>query len=393
MIRHAPSIGIGIGLSLRSQGAAGAAFSGLLDQYPGAAAAYSLRALSSGWLAGDVVEVRPSSGWTPASFTAGQVANGEMVDYVKRPGNFTNSGLETFTNNGTGDGFTATNTVAAGICRSSTVSGGSGSSVFITFDLSLVSGSPSLNLRQGIGSPVSNSEIFTTSGSKSATLTATGNFDNFTFGDGDIPSEFTVSNVRVSTNDGFVTIWYDQSGNASDATQATTTKQPKIVSAGALVVGGIDFDGVDDELDMPFSLGVNSGFLFPSVVTPNSLHTGSIVEFRDINDDGARTITAASGSVITSTDAVDALEAYTAAKLLFTGKYDGVNVTSFVNGVAGASESGVNVNNATNGRIGDAFDGGLPFSGQIDEVIIYNTDQSGNRVGIETNINAAYSIF
>ena len=174
-------------------------FAGLLDLYGGAAAAYSLRALSSGWLAGDVVEVRPSSGWTPASFTANQVANGDLVDYVKRPGNFTNSGFEAFSNNGTGDGFTATNTVAVGTCRSSTVSGGSGSSVFITFDLSLVSGSPSLNLRPGLGGPVSNSEIFTTSGSKSATLTATGNFDNFTFGDGDSPSEFTISNVRVST--------------------------------------------------------------------------------------------------------------------------------------------------------------------------------------------------
>ena len=56
MIRHAPSIGLGLGLSLRGSGVGG--FTGLLDTYPGAAAAYSLRALSAGWLAGDVVEVR-----------------------------------------------------------------------------------------------------------------------------------------------------------------------------------------------------------------------------------------------------------------------------------------------------------------------------------------------
>ena len=95
----------------------------LLDLYPGAAAAYSLRALSAGWLAGDVVEVRPSSGWTPASFTANQVANGELVDYVKRPGIFTNIGFNTFTNNGTGDGFTATNTGGTGFAKASVVSG------------------------------------------------------------------------------------------------------------------------------------------------------------------------------------------------------------------------------------------------------------------------------
>ena len=57
-------------------------FQGLLDLYPGAAAAYSLRALSSGWLAGDVVEVRRSSDVTPESFTASQITNGEMLDWV-----------------------------------------------------------------------------------------------------------------------------------------------------------------------------------------------------------------------------------------------------------------------------------------------------------------------
>jgi hypothetical protein len=57
-------------------------FSGLLDQYPNAAAAYSLRALSSGWLAGDVVEVRRSSDSTTQDFTASQILNGQMLDFV-----------------------------------------------------------------------------------------------------------------------------------------------------------------------------------------------------------------------------------------------------------------------------------------------------------------------
>jgi hypothetical protein len=47
---------------------------------------------------------------------------------------------------------------------------------------------------------------------------------------------------------GFVSTWYDQSGNGNDAIQITTTSQPKIVSAGVLVAGGLDFDGVDDSL-------------------------------------------------------------------------------------------------------------------------------------------------
>lgn len=51
---------------------------------------------------------------------------------------------------------------------------------------------------------------------------------------------------------GFIDTWYDQSGNANDATQATLASQPQIVSAGTtLVFGGnsrprLDFDGTDD---------------------------------------------------------------------------------------------------------------------------------------------------
>ena len=57
-------------------------FTGLLDTYGGASAAYSLRAMSSDWLAGDVVEVRRSSDSTTDAFTASQITGGQMLDFV-----------------------------------------------------------------------------------------------------------------------------------------------------------------------------------------------------------------------------------------------------------------------------------------------------------------------
>ena len=42
----------------------------------------------------------------------------------------------------------------------------------------------------------------------------------------------------TGANDGFVVTWYDQSGNSRDATQSTAGNQPKIVSAGVLVTSG-----------------------------------------------------------------------------------------------------------------------------------------------------------
>jgi hypothetical protein len=38
----------------------------------------------------------------------------------------------------------------------------------------------------------------------------------------------------VGAGSGYIVTWYDQSGNARDATQATTTKQPRIVNSGSL---------------------------------------------------------------------------------------------------------------------------------------------------------------
>ena len=62
----------------------------------------------------------------------------------------------------------------------------------------------------------------------------------------------------VGSSDGFVTTFYDQSGNARNLTQATATFQPKIVSSGVLNTSGgyatIIFDGTNDYL-VSFSLG------------------------------------------------------------------------------------------------------------------------------------------
>lgn len=50
--------------------------------------------------------------------------------------------------------------------------------------------------------------------------------------------------------DGFIATWYDQSGNGLHLTQATTTTQPKLVSAGVVITSSgkpaATFDGVDD---------------------------------------------------------------------------------------------------------------------------------------------------
>jgi len=57
---------------------------------------------------------------------------------------------------------------------------------------------------------------------------------------------------HVGSNNGFVTKWYDQSGNGNDASNATASQQPQIVTSGSVVKENgkpaIAFDGSDDIL-------------------------------------------------------------------------------------------------------------------------------------------------
>ena len=261
-------------------------FTGLLDTYGGAAAAYSLRALSTGWLAGDVVEVRRSSDSASQNFTASQITNGDLVAFC------------------------------------------------------------------GIG-------------------------------------------------DGFVSTWYDQSGNGNDATQATTTSQPKIVNAGALVTGGLDFDGVNDYFD---AIGASSagGSADTSIIVAKAdsllqmqlLDQVGVVQGIDAHSiylDGASGQFTFYAGVPTD---ISYGTATTDTTLHFVLKS---NVSSssigYINGIGNSLNSGT-----------AGFTGGLRiaktratvssyWNGTINELIIYHSDQSANRTAIEANINAFYSIY
>jgi hypothetical protein len=70
------------------------------------------------------------------------------------------------------------------------------------------------------------------------------------------PYQQTVATARAGN--GFVTTWYDQSGNGRNATQTTAGLQPRIVNNGVVeAINGkpeIRFDGVDDYLAAPSPL-------------------------------------------------------------------------------------------------------------------------------------------
>jgi hypothetical protein len=100
--------------------------------------------------------------------------------------------------------------------------------------------------------------------------------------------------IYIASNDGFVSKWYDQSGNSNHATQTSTDLQPQIVTSGSLnTVNGkpsIKWDGVDD-----FMVASISGF--KDITNLSSFH---VVTPADAAAADTSTMTAFSFGVIAS---------------------------------------------------------------------------------------------
>jgi len=469
MIRHAPSIGLGLGLSLRGSGVG---FTGLLDSYPGAAAAYSLRALSAGWLAGDVVEVRRSSDSTTQDFTAGQITNGAMLDFVNVNSTSLYNDIMYF--DGVNDFVELDSAISLGIgdyieASAHWVSGtrlalfedapavadfiyitDSGSVAFridgtvYTHSLSATEGTVNtVRVTRTASSTYSlsingNSESKSTANAAlsirhfggtdgiglyfkslllSVTYNTTGQWLNTGNTNANWLDQIGSNNGTVNGSpelytgqpfDGFVSTWYDQSGNGNDSTQATTTAQPKIVDAGSLVLDAdgntaIQFDGTNDRLDCGariVELSQNAAY-----VCAVSDRTGladidasyMLVEGDVVSPYSSNFILGGSGSGtevlwVNSTT----FGAGTSGNQLLSFTWNGTNqFQAYIDGATSGAAGSATVNAETsNTFIGCRADQTINFSKRkITELITWKSDQSANRAGIETNINDHYNIY
>ena len=193
--------------------------------------------------------------------------------------------------------------------------------------------------------------------------------------------------------DGFVETWYDQSGNSKDAVQATAGSQPKIVNAGTLL-NELDFDGTDDSLAIDFGADLSqANSIF--IVHQSDTTTATVNEFFDsVGGSNPRTLLDQSGSnyrMFSTGASVSTGVAITTDKSLIFALYNGTSSLFAKNGTAtsalNAGTTDIN-QNSTLGSSATRF-----YDGTMQEVIIYNSDQSSNRVALETNINSHYSIF
>ena len=377
-----------------------------------AAAAYSLRNLSDSYT-GSVVEVRRSSDDAVRSFTAAEVTDGTLEDWVNEntlstARNYTIMPFDTFTG-ASSSGFTASNSSLNGFAGWDINSGMSGDVIKVSFDLNITSGSPKISLRQAYNdiTLASNENIeYNTSGSYTVTLTASGNFSFVAFTEGDIPSSFTVSNFKIIA-DGTVSKWYDQSTtsgvpNAKHAVQTSAGSQPKIVDGGSLVLRG----------NKPSINFFNNALESPVVI---SQQTMSVFTYAQPAADGDTGIELRNRCLLASGTSFSLAGPNSSGQWGF--RYSGVvtfpystsnilsmNLHTFLGGTTGANyfSSGSNVYTDTVVRSNSTLNGftigrkphitAHNTRGYISEMIIYNTDQSDNRTALEANIGEVYGI-
>ena len=91
--------------------------------------------------------------------------------------------------------------------------------------------------------------------------------------DGSLNTDLIAS--HCADKNGFITKWYDQSGNSRDAVQATSTKQPAIYEEGVQVKDDnarpfVKFDDTDDVLDIGDEVATTEAFKHFMVIDPSA---------------------------------------------------------------------------------------------------------------------------
>ena len=244
--------------------------------------------------------------------------------------------------------------------------------------------------------------------------------DNSTLSIGFVNNELDTATLNSFCNgtDGFVTTWYDQSGNGYDLTQSTASLQFKIVNSGTIytVNGKPAFLGDEDYLENTTKTASSTATMF--VVHKGNNNTSSISlagfpvnHLSSPSQIGLYYWGASPYNFGFNTWANDSF-GYTNAtsdfdsQSLWVGLFKDGNITTsgvklFRNGTEktlsqtrGNSSGTRNIGDGFKVGVGGQAGGNQESNGYYQEIIVWDADySSSNRTTIENNINTYYSIY
>tara|TARA_R110002095_G_scaffold82797_1_gene71939 strand:+ start:210 stop:1025 length:816 start_codon:yes stop_codon:yes gene_type:complete len=193
----------------------------------------------------------------------------------------------------------------------------------------------------------------------------------------------------VGSGDGFVDTWYDQSGNAKDMTQATASKQSKIVSSGVVELDNgkpcLLFDGSNDEMNAVLASPLAQPNTYAYVANYSGVLSSSTnTSARNLIYEVGGSVRLYSGaSVLSNLNATPQKIAF--ALFDNTNSYLSVNASANYTGTAGTqSQESIRLFRDSNAGIGN---------GKVQSFIVYNSDKSAIKTDFITNLNDYYGAY
>jgi len=178
--------------------------------------------------------------------------------------------------------------------------------------------------------------------------------------------------INANTGDGYISTWYDQSGNKNNAIQTNTSAQPKIVDGVTGIVlqnnkPAIRFDGSDDQLATNlFDNATNSTVFFIAIRLTNNqsfmARSNNYATLGATDLFNPYYLNKSSTSATPGSDTKNSLNLYTAIR------------TSAIN-------STLNIGAGSTGNF---------LNGHISELIIYDGNKLANKLDIENNLRDYY---
>jgi len=220
----------------------------------------------------------------------------------------------------------------------------------------------------------------------------------------------TLQSFCIGTN-GFVTTWYDQSGNSINVTQTTAARQPQIVSNGNLYLHQskpyIFFtDLAVNTLSVNMTLNYTGFSIFAvanKIATGNFRATFSrIISFFNASFDDFQNITTNHLAMINSgfiRAGIDSIK--TDVSYSFNQYYIINQIRDNSLNINNVGKNNVITNGTFNGLLNSSTlkignnkaENDCQFNGYMAEIILYPSNQTNNVVGINTNINTNYGIY
>jgi hypothetical protein len=197
------------------------------------------------------------------------------------------------------------------------------------------------------------------------------------------------------TDNGFVVTWFDQSGNAIDATQGTPAEQPKIYDG---------TDGVIKDNGYPATewSAASGQSLETTYTTDSSEFTVVAVANGDDSASNKTIVLTPEALVFLGSDELAKHIQGSAAQTGYSSADFNDQAIHFVGNSGSESFAGENgdtlttlsESTSTNSllRIGNNANESIPFLGTIQEIVYYISDQSSSRTAIEENVNDAFNV-